>query len=65
MIEKIQKCFITYNLKIEGNIVYVILLLEASIYPFKSMVKNMYLIYKNNLNNIGDKRIPNIASYSS
>jgi len=64
-IEKIQKNFITYNLKIKGNTPYPIHLLETSISPIDSMAMTRYLMYKNNLNNMEDKRLPIIASKSS
>jgi hypothetical protein len=64
-IEKIQKNFITYNLKIKGNTPYPILLLETSLSPIESMTMTRYLMYKNKLNNMEDKRLPKIASKSS
>jgi hypothetical protein len=64
-IEQIQKNFITYNLKIKGNTPYPILLIEASLSPIESMAMTRYLMYKNKLNNMEDKRLPKIASNSS
>jgi hypothetical protein len=64
-IEKIQKCFITYNLKIKGNTPYPILLIEVSLSPIESMAMTRYLMYKNKINNMEDKRLPKIASNSS
>jgi hypothetical protein len=64
-IEKIQKNFITYNLKIKGNTPYPILFLETSLSPIESMDMTRYLICKNKLNNMEDKRLPKIASKSS
>ena len=64
-IEQIQKSFITYNLKIKGNMPYPILLLETNISPIESMTMTRYLMYKNMLNNTEDKRLPKIASKSS
>jgi hypothetical protein len=64
-IEKIQKNFITYNLKIKGNTPYPILLVETSLSPIESMAMTRYLMYKNKLNNMEDKRLPKIASKSS
>jgi hypothetical protein len=64
-IEKIQKNFITYNLKTKGNTPYHILFLEASLSPIESMAMTMYLMYKNKLNNMEDKRLPKITSNSS
>jgi hypothetical protein len=42
-IEKIQKNFITYNIKIKGNTPYPILILEASLSPIDNMAMNRYL----------------------
>jgi hypothetical protein len=64
-IEQIKKNAITYNLKIKGNMPYPILLLETSLYPIESMVMTRYLMYKNKLNNMEDKRLPKISSKSS
>jgi hypothetical protein len=61
-IEEIQKNFITYNLKIKGNTPYPILLLETSLSSTESMAMTRYLMYKNKLNNMEDKRLPKIAS---
>jgi hypothetical protein len=63
-IEQIQKNFITYNLKIKGNMPYPILLLEAILSPIENVAMARYLMYKNTLNNMEDKRIPKIASKS-
>jgi HD superfamily phosphohydrolase len=59
------KNFITRNLKIKGNTPYLILLLESSLSPIESMVMTRYLMYKNRLNNMEDKRLCKIASKSS
>ena len=64
-IEKIQKNFITYNLKIKRNTPYPILLLETSLPPIESMAMTRYLMYKNKLNIMEDKKLPKIASKSS
>jgi hypothetical protein len=64
-IEQIQKNFITYNLKIKGNTLYPILLLETSLSPIESMAMTRYLMYKNKLNNMEDKRLPKLSSKSS
>jgi hypothetical protein len=48
-IEKIQKNFITYNLKIKGNTPYLILLVETILSPIESMAMTRYLMYKNKL----------------
>jgi hypothetical protein len=61
-IEQIQKNFITYNLKIKGNMLYPILLLETSLSPIERTTMTRYLMYKNKLNNMEDKRLPKIAS---
>jgi hypothetical protein len=53
---EIQKCFITYNLKIKGNTPYHILLIEVSLSPIESMAMTRYLMYKNKINNMEDKR---------
>jgi len=63
--EKIQKNFITYNIKIKGNMPYPILLLETSLSPIERTTMNRYLMYKNMLNNMEDKRLPKIDSKSS
>ena len=41
-IEKIQKLFIIYNLKIKGNTPYLILLIEASLSPVEGMIMTRY-----------------------
>jgi len=64
-IQQIQKNFITYNLKIKRNTPYPILLVETSLSPIESMAMTRYLMYKNKLNNMEDKRLPKIASKSS
>jgi hypothetical protein len=64
-IEQIQNIFITYNLKIKNNTPYPILLIEASFSPIESTTMTMYLMYKNKLNNMKDKRLPKITSNSS
>jgi hypothetical protein len=60
-----QNNFITHNIKIKGNKPYPILLIEAGIFPIKSTIINRYLMYKNKINNMDDKRLPIIASNSS
>ena len=64
-IKKIQKRFITYNLKIKSNTPYPILLLEAGLSPIESMAMSKYLMYKHKLDNIGDHRLPKLALKSS
>ena len=64
-IEKIQKNFITYNLKIKGNMPHPILLLETNLSRIENMDMTRYLMYKNKLNNMEDKSLPKIASKSS
>ena len=44
-IEKIQKCFITYNLKIKSNTPYPILLIEVGLPLIKSISMTMFLMY--------------------
>jgi hypothetical protein len=44
---------------------YPILLLETILSPIESMAMTRYLVYKNKLNNMEDKRLPKIASKSS
>jgi hypothetical protein len=51
-IEKIQNNFITYNLKIKGNMPYPILLLETSLSPIEIMAMTRYLMYNNKLSNM-------------
>ena len=62
-IKQIQKQFITHNLKIKGIIPYHILLIETNLLSIETMAMIRYLIYKNKINNMGDKRLPNIVSY--
>ena len=64
-IEQIQKNFITYNLKIKGNTPYPILLIEVSLSPIERKTMIRYLMYKNKINNMDDKRLPKISSDSS
>jgi hypothetical protein len=59
--DEIQNNLITYNLKIKGNKPYPILFLETSLFPIESMTMTIYLMYKNKLNNMEDKRLPKIA----
>jgi hypothetical protein len=61
-IEKIQKSFITYNLKIRGNTPYPILHMEVSLQTIESIVMTRYLLYKNKINKTEDKRLLNISS---
>jgi hypothetical protein len=60
-----QKCFITYNLKIKGNTPYPILIIEVNLSPIESITMTRYLMYKNKINNMEDKRIPKVASNSN
>ena len=64
-IEQIQKCFITYNLKIKINTLYHILLIEVVISPIKSLAMTRLLLYKQTINNMGDHRLPKLALNSS
>jgi hypothetical protein len=61
-IDQIQNNFITCNLKIKGNTPYHILLTKEIISPIERIAMTRYLMYKNNLNNMEDKRLPKIAS---
>jgi hypothetical protein len=63
--EQIQKNFITFNLKIKGNTPYHIVLIEVRLSPIESMGMTIYIMYKNKLNNMEDKRLPKISSNSS
>jgi hypothetical protein len=44
---------------------YPIVLLETCLSPIERMVMTRYLMYKNKLNNMEDRRLPKIASKSS
>jgi hypothetical protein len=44
---------------------YPILLVEKNLSPTESMAMTRYLMHKNKLNNMEDKRLPKIASKSS
>jgi len=44
-IEKIQKCFITYNLKIKRDTIYHILLIEVGLPPIECITMYRYLIF--------------------
>jgi hypothetical protein len=63
-IEKIQKNCITYNLKIKGNTPYPILHLEEILPPIECTTMTRYLMYKNKLNNMEEKRLPKITPKS-
>ena len=60
-IKQIQKCFITYNLKIKSNTPYPILLIEVGLSPIKSLAMIRLLLYKQKINNMGDHGLPKIA----
>jgi hypothetical protein len=64
-IEQIQNNFITYNLKTKGNTPYPILIIESSLSPIESIMMIRYLMQKNKINNMHDKRLPKITSNSS
>ena len=64
-IEKIQKNFIPYNLKIKSNTPYLILLKEVGIFPIECMDITRYLMYKHKINNMGKEILPKIALKSS
>ena len=59
-IEKIQKLFITCNLKIKSNMPYTILLIEVGLSPIKRISITMYLMYQHKINTMGNKRLPKI-----
>jgi hypothetical protein len=59
-IDHVQKNFITYNLKIKGNIPCPILLIEVSISPIEGMAMIRYLMYKNNINNMKTRGSPKL-----
>ena len=60
-IEKIQKHFIMYNLKIKINTPYPILLIEVGLSPIESLTMTRLLLYKHKINNMGDHRLPNLV----
>ena len=64
-IEQIQNKCITYNLKVKGNTLYLILLIEVNLSSVESMVMTRYLMYKNTINNMGDKMLLEIYLNSS
>ena len=64
-IEQIQKCFITYNLKIKSNTPYPILLIEVGLSPIDSLAMTRLLLYKHKINNVRDHRLPKLAFNSS
>jgi hypothetical protein len=45
----------------KGNTLYPIILVETSLSPIESMAMTRYVMYKNKLNNMEDKRLPKIA----
>ena len=64
-IEKIQKRFITYNLKIKSNMPYPILLIEVCLSLMESIAMTRYLMYKHKINNMRKERLPKIALKSN
>jgi hypothetical protein len=64
-IEQIQNNFITCNPKIKGNTPYPVIFIEPSLHPIESIAMIRYLTYKKKINNMDDKRLPQIASNSS
>lgn len=58
----IQKQFITYNLKIEGNTRYPNHLIEVDLFPIESVTMFRYLSYNKKLHNMESKRLPKFAS---
>jgi hypothetical protein len=65
MIEEIQTSFVNYNLEIKGNTPYLILLIETILPPIECTTMIRYLMYKNKINNMDDKRLPIISSNSN
>jgi hypothetical protein len=63
--DKIQNNFIMYNLKIKGNMPYPFLFLEASLSPIERTTMTRYVMYKNKLNNMKEKRLPKISLNSN
>ena len=61
----IQNQFIAYNLKINGNTPYPIILIESSLSPIESTTMFRYLMYKKKLYNMESKMLPKIASNCS
>jgi hypothetical protein len=59
--EQIQKCFITYDIKIKGNTTYNILLIEESLSPIERTTMTRFLMYKNMINIMKDNMLPKIA----
>jgi len=62
---KFKNKFITYNLKINGNTPYPIILKEESLSPIERIAMIRYLMYKNKINNMDGNRLPKITSNSS
>ena len=56
--------FITYYIKIKGNTPYPLILIEVSSSTIESMSMTSYIMNKKKINNMGDKRLPKIDSYS-
>lgn len=63
-IEMIQKQFISYSLKIKGNTIYPILLIEGSLSCIECMTIFRYLMYKKKLYNMEVRRLQK-NSYNS
>ena len=64
-IEQIQKCFITYNLKIKSNTPYPILLIKVGLSLIESLAMTRLLLYNHKINNMGDHKLPKLALNSS
>ena len=65
-IEEIQKHFIrSYNLKIKSNTPYPIILIEVGLSPIEILAMARLLLYKHEINNMRDHRIPKLALHSS
>ena len=64
-IEKIQKRFIIYNLKIKSNTPYPIILIEVGLSTIEFLAMARLPLYKHEINNMRDHRIPKLALHSS
>ena len=60
-IEQIKKQFITFK----RNTPDPILLIEVGLSPIENMAMTRFLMYKHNINNMGNERLPKIVSNSS
>ena len=64
-IEQIQKRFIMYNLNINNNTPYPILLIQVGLSPIESLAMTRLLLYKHKINNMGDHILLKLALNSS